>query len=273
MVSDLDGTLLDGNGRLSEETRRALGALRERGIPLIIATGRPLCALPEEVKKEEGIRYLITANGALVYGRGEGRPLFRTGLSRNLRRELVQAARDTGACCEVFLEGQAYIDSRVLEQAAQWNYQPRTIGSLQRTRKSCRDLERLMLEAEGAEALDFFARDPEHKRRIWKRVSEIPGLYLTSSVPHLVETAAEGTNKARALAWVLEKLEISPSEAAAFGDGDNDVELLQACGLGIAMENASAACRAAADRIAAGNQEDGVAREIWKLLEGEVRWQ
>lgn len=268
VVSDLDGTLLDGNGSLSPETRRVLRILRERGIPVIVATGRPLCALPEQVQKEEGIPYLITANGAQVYARGEEKVLYETGLSYEIRQQLFNAARETDAYCEAFLQGQAYLDSRVLDRAEEWNYGPRVIRYLQSTRRTCQDLESLVLEAEQVEALDFFARDPEHKSRIWERVSRISGLYVTSSVPHLVEVAAEGTNKAQALKWVLEKLHISSQETIAFGDGDNDVELLQICGLGIAMENGSHACRAAADRIAAGNQEDGFAREIGKLLEG-----
>ena len=104
---------------------------------------------------------------------------------------------------------------------------------------------------------------------MWKVLEkEVEDIYITSSVPQLLEIAYKEAGKAPAVQFLLERLGISRCELAAFGDGDNDCALLEYAGLGIAVENACKSCLAAADRVTASNDKDGVAIEIEKFLEG-----
>ncbi len=84
-------------------------------------------------------------------------------------------------------------------------------------------------------------------------------------MPGLLEVIAKGVNKCAALARVAEGLGVSAPQVAAFGDEHNDKEMLAWAGLGVAMGNASAPAREAADFVTSSNDDDGVARvlETW----------
>jgi 5-amino-6-(5-phospho-D-ribitylamino)uracil phosphatase len=88
----------------------------------------------------------------------------------------------------------------------------------------------------------------------------------TFSKPNYLEIIPIGVNKANALAEVARELKIEPLQVAAIGDGLNDVEMLREAGIGIAMGNASAEVKSAADWVTGTNDEDGVAQAVQALL-------
>lgn len=92
-----------------------------------------------------------------------------------------------------------------------------------------------------------------------RELETFEGLYVTSSVPRYVEISHGSVCKRSALEWLAEKLDISQEQIAAFGDGENDLEMLQYAGFGVAMGNAVTLLKQAADFIAPSCNEDGVA--------------
>ena len=92
------------------------------------------------------------------------------------------------------------------------------------------------------------------------------GIYVTTSDSRLIEVADERAGKHRAMTYLAKRLHIPAEGTAAFGDGDNDAEMLKAAGVGIAMENATALCREAADYVTLSHEKDGVAWGIRKIL-------
>ena len=94
----------------------------------------------------------------------------------------------------------------------------------------------------------------------------MPDIYITSSVRQLIEISHRDTGKHSGVRFVAERLRLSPADIAAFGDGDNDADMLSYVGCGIAMANASPACLAAADHVTLDHREDGVAHGIYHML-------
>ena len=92
------------------------------------------------------------------------------------------------------------------------------------------------------------------------------GVNFMKSKAHYLEIVAEGVDKGSAINVLAEKLGIPTDEIMAFGDGQNDAAMLEAAGLGVAMENAVAECKAVAKLIAPRNTEDGVAQVIERFL-------
>ncbi|HHY92043.1 MAG TPA: HAD family phosphatase, partial [Firmicutes bacterium] len=125
--------------------------------------------------------------------------------------------------------------------------------------------------AGGISQFDFLG-EPEELAAAHAQVAErlAGAVRTTSSHPNLLEVLASGVSKGRALARLAEHLGIPLAATVAVGDGFNDLEMLQAAGLGVAMANAPAAVRAQADYVTAGNNENGVARLITKLLAGKL---
>ena len=117
------------------------------------------------------------------------------------------------------------------------------------------------------DSLDLIVREEADKQRIWARLEDtVPDIYITSSVRQLIEISHRDAGKHSGVRFVAERLRLSPADIAAFGDGDNDADMLSYVGCGIAMANASPACLAAADHITLDHREDGVAHGIYHML-------
>ena len=94
----------------------------------------------------------------------------------------------------------------------------------------------------------------------------LPEVYITSSAPQLVELAHRDAGKHSGVRFLAEQLGLSPACVAAFGDADNDADMLRYAGVGVAVSNASPACLAAADLVTKLHHEDAVAYAIHELL-------
>ena len=116
------------------------------------------------------------------------------------------------------------------------------------------------------DCLDIVVKSEEKKRDLWKTLRE----NVKDAVPQLLEISHRDSGKDAGIRFLLEYLGLNREGLAAFGDGDNDKELLAYARIGIAMENASPECKRAADWIAPSNDRDGVAWGIEKILRQEL---
>ena len=114
---------------------------------------------------------------------------------------------------------------------------------------------------------DRYWHDPNDRDRIVEAVGAIEGVALTRSYPMNIEVMDKDASKGTALDWLCRHLGIPTSKAVAFGDNFNDIEMLQVAGTGVAMDNAEHETKAAADRVCATNDDDGVALTILELIQ------
>jgi hypothetical protein len=99
-----------------------------------------------------------------------------------------------------------------------------------------------------------------------QKLASIEDVYITTSVPRLIELGHRDCGKHRGLQFLTDYLGIPQADTVAFGNGDNDAEMLEWAGLGVSVENGTPACRAAADCITGNAWESGVAEVLWELL-------
>ena len=111
-------------------------------------------------------------------------------------------------------------------------------------------------------------KDRESKQAVRAKLEAMPEVLVTSSLPWNLELNAAGITKGSGLRNLCQYLGIEAEETMAFGDGENDWPMLEAAGIGVAMENGAPFLKERADRIAASNREDGVAEAIrrWVLI-------
>ena len=114
--------------------------------------------------------------------------------------------------------------------------------------------------------MDIVIDHSVQKKIIRGRLEKLDDIYVTSSVEHYIEVAAGGCSKASALAQLSELLGVRLSETIAFGDAENDLEMILECGIGAAMKNSCPKLIAAADMTAPSNDDDGVASVLENLL-------
>jgi len=265
---DLDRTTLRSDGTLSEENRRALEYAMERGAHVMIASGRAFATLPQDVLNMPGIEYAITSNGAAIYHVPTGKCLRRFLLSPPSVEQILALTREETISYEAFVDGRAYAAADYVRDPVKYGATPAAISYVQRTRQMEEDiLGFIAAHIHELDSLDLVVRNEADKNRIWSYLRKnVAGVYITSSVSQLLEISHRDAGKHSGVQYILERLKLPREAVAAFGDGDNDADMLAYAGCGIAVANASPACLAAADFVTKTNDEDGVAYAIYQIL-------
>jgi len=266
---DLDRTTLNAQGQLSDENRRALEYAISQGVHIVIASGRPLAALPEDVLSVPGIEYAITSNGAAVYHLPSKTRLAHFPMDPRMVERLLRLTAHLPYVYETFLDGQAYAGADFLADPTAYGAPENAIPYLRRTRKPAENIVEFIRDhMDRLDSMDLIidGQETNDRLRVWLQ-SQLPDCYITTSVPHLLEFSHKNCGKHSGVRVVAEALGLSPAQIAAFGDGDNDVDMLRFVGCGIAVANASPACLAAADRVTLSYDQNGVALGIYQLLQ------
>ena len=213
------------------------------------------------------IRYIITSNGTGIYQMPEEKRIYTNAMSReNLERLLPLL--DTFSCpIEAYIDGIAYASADYVENPEAFHLPPRSCAYVQATRRPCPDMGQLIRSSSApVEGISAVLTAPEARAALREAAGKIPDLYVTSSAPHFIEFAAGSASKESALRVLTQLLGITSAQVMAFGDAENDAEMLSFAGIGVAMGNAAEILKQIADMVTASNAEDGVAQTIEKLL-------
>jgi hydroxymethylpyrimidine pyrophosphatase-like HAD family hydrolase len=260
VATDLDGTLVHSDGSVTARTRAALVAAEEAGVQVVFVTGRPLRWAEEVFEHVGGHGLAIVSNGALVWDVARAaRHLVRAiepGTGVEAARRLRAAVPDTTFAVET-LAGIA-LEPEFLER------HPVPDGAVRGPIEQifARPAVKLLARHEALAPQEF-----------WDRAEEAVGdlVEITwSSTTSLLEISATGVTKASTLALLCAERGISAEEVLALGDMPNDIPMLVWAGTSYAMANAHPTVLAAADHVAAANDDDGVAQVIESLLDSRV---
>ena len=270
---DLDGTVLDAEKKVTERTLAALEASAESGIWVVPATGRILKGMPEEILKLGWIRYMILANGATVWDRGAESCLYRAEISAETGLEVFRWLDGFPVIYDCYQDNQGWMTASMWENAEAYAPSPFYLQHIRTLRRPVPDLkEHIRRSGTSLQKIQAFCRTTETQRELIGRTAErFPQLAVSTSVARNVEINDGRANKGAALTALAERLGIPMGKVAAFGDGTNDLSMIRAAGMGVAMGNAAEEVKAAADRVTAGNGEDGVGIAV-ETLTKEKYW-
>ena len=265
---DLDRTTLNAQGRLSDGNRKALSHAIEQGVHIVIASGRSFHTLPKDVLSVPGIEYAITSNGAAIYDIPTGKCLHEYKMTKTSVSDILAVSSSYPVALEAFINGTAYAEADYVSNPAGFGAAPQAIPYIQDTRNPIHQMPVfLRRHQEQIDSIDVVVGNPLTKEEIWTKLAQTSkDIYITSSVSQLIEISHKDAGKHSGLRFIRDYLHLTPEQTAAFGDGDNDVDLLNAAGIGIAMENASPKCKAAADAVTLHHNLDGVAWGIRHIL-------
>lgn len=267
---DLDDTTLRSDASLSEGTELAIKTAIDCGICVVIASGRAYSSLPRSVTQINGIDYAVCSNGAAVHTVADGKRLFGFTLSPESVRQIL--AIFEGELFEAFVEGRPYCDSCYYDAPLRYGCSPAYVDYVRTTRQPVADMRKFMLDnISSLDSVDVLCQSPERKTALWERTLMLNNVFVTSSSPRLIEISDARAGKGKSLIRLAELLGIAPEDIAAFGNGDNDAEMLKLSGLGVAVCNASDECKAAADIVCKSNDEDGVAKTIEKIINSKYK--
>ena len=268
---DLDGTLLDDQKRLPPENRAALQAAWDAGILLVPATGRILKALPDWFTELGLFRYFIFANGAEIYDLQEEKSLHRACIAPALAAETCRYMDELPVLYDCYRDGRGYMTAWMYEKAPEYfGAEPEILKLVKSLRKPVPELKEDILRVNRPlDKLQMYFRPEnmdERERQLKALPERFPELKASSSLKNNIEINSAAAGKGKALRRLCELLNLRPEESAAFGDGLNDLEMLEAAGCGCAMANAAPAVKASADKVVESNLDAGVGNEIFRML-------
>ena len=269
LALDLDGTLLDPSGEISDAARAAIGRALRSGLRIVLCTGRRFrSTLP--IARELGLPGPVVAhNGALVKDAWTGRTQAATYLPAALHPEILGALRPHGPPL-VYVDG--WPDEDILTEP-RGPMHPAQVEYLEQHAEHCRFVaslgaaqrEDVLMMSVMADLATLALAETRALGALGSRV-RTHRLENRGSRSHILEILAPGTGKWTALRRVAEAEGIADDEIAAVGDDLNDLDLVSHAALGIAMGNAAEDVRAAADLVVAGHDRDGVAEAIEVVL-------
>lgn len=264
ILTDLDGTLLDDQKRLSSANRAALERAASQGAQVVAATGRFYKGLPQELKDLPFLRYFILMNGAKVWDRETDRTLYRAEIDLDTAFRVLDLVEDLDATVDCYQNDNGLMPRRYYDHLDYFIPNPISQRMVRAMRQPVDDL-RAAIRAGGGtvQKLQCYFPHLELRPQVMELLTrEVPQLVQSISMPTNLELNAPAATKGAALLALCRTLDLEPADAIAFGDGTNDLSMLQAAGIGVAMANGNPDVLAAADLIAPCNTEDGVAQVL-----------
>ena len=261
---DLDGTLLDSGKNLSAVNRSALASAAEKGIHVVPTTGRFFGGMPESIRALPFVRYAITVNGAQVYDRATDAAIVREELPLATALAIMRYLDGFDVIYDCYQDNWGRMTAAMQERAADYAPDAHYLKMIRELRKPYPDL-KAHLEEEGRDVqkIMLFARDLSVRAQIADGLkARFPELAVSASTFNNLELNSANAHKGLALKRFAEHLGLGLENCMAFGDGANDLTMIQAAGIGVAMSNACPEVLAAADYVTLSNDEDGVAAAL-----------
>lgn len=269
IATDLDGTLLDDKKHVPEQNMQALQECAARGIEIVLATGRTVQGIPEVLKCLPGVRYVITTNGAVVADLKEGCTIDSCRMSAGKAAEVMSLAAESpyDVMYDVYIDGQGFTMEPFFSELRRYVKTEGMEALVKKTRVVVPDtIKYVMDQGRDVDKINLFFVNMEDKERMRQKLKEVEGILVSSSIPNNLEINADGADKGGALLRLASYLNMEAAETMAFGDGENDLSMMEKAGVGVAMENGEASVRKAADYVTLTNEEAGVAAAIEKFI-------
>lgn len=264
---DLDGTLLNSQKRLSERNENALRECIRRGIEIVPCTGRIWKGIPDFIREFSGVRYAITVNGAAIVDIRTEKEIDQRKFCAAQAVEILELARSFDTMYDTYIEGQGYGEERFMSCMERYGIPPVVQNMVRDTRIIVPDVvEKVRREQQQVEKINYFFSDMEERARARAALLQRDDVIVSSSFSFNLEINAVGATKGEGILRLADWLGIEPEATMGFGDGENDLSMMQKAGFGVAMENGEDIIKKAADYVTACNDEDGVALAIEKFV-------
>ncbi len=264
LVLDIDGTLLDKNGVISAEDRNALARVGDLGLPVSLATGRVATACAKIISQLSLDSYHIFFDGALISAPDHGKEIYVQPLDEMVVAPAVEFAHLNGINIEFYSADHYFVgqETWASDIRRDFYHTPPTVVDI----STLWQQERII---KGTLTL----RSPQEKARaelLYLQFKDSLSFSLTKTPAYpevdFINVLAPGVSKGRALSVLASHLGIALTEIMAVGDGPNDISLLAAAGLAVAMGGAPDALNAVADYITLDVDHHGLAEAIKRFL-------
>jgi Cof subfamily protein (haloacid dehalogenase superfamily) len=258
VVADLDGTVRSRALGITPGVRAAVAAAQARGVRVCIATGRMWPSAAPWVKRVGADAPAILSHGGQVLDFASGRVLYERRLDRTLARRALEIVRQEPAVqIHLYLHDRVYVerpDPLTEAYAADDGVKVDLVPALES-----------LLDEDPYKLLIIGAPDRVEALGHAVRATGLP-VHVVQSEPEYLEILPAGVSKGAALGAMLDGLGIPATQVVAVGDNWNDLEMIEAAGLGVAMGHAPAGVRARADHVVGTSEEEGFRQVLERFV-------
>lgn len=265
---DLDGTLFDNNSKISKKNLETIRAITDKGVHVVISTGRPFEGIPFDQIKDTGIAYAITANGSAIYEIASGRCLYENAMDEELVTPIINFLLTRDIHMDAFIGGKGYTPIQCVSTAQKLTVPASIKKYITTTRTRLDNILQFIHDNQlkvQKMTLNFYPdKDGTliDRERVRRYLTSNPDIATVCGGYNNLEFTRKDADKGVGLRRLAELLDIDPAQTMAIGDTENDLAIIEAAGIGVAMGNATDAVKSKADYVTTSNTEDGVAFAI-----------
>jgi len=260
IVTDLDGTLFNSQHQLSERTEKALKAAIEKGVKVVLATGKTRTSGLDVIQRLNLDTPGIYLQGLAIYN-ADGTMRWQQTLDPKVARTAINAGEDRGFTMVAYSGTRVLCRARNRDTDELMKYHegaPEAVGPLQNLLDTLPINKVLAIKLAQPRAVTALR---------WQIGTQINGTgKLVQALDDMLEILPPGGSKGAALKMLLKDMKIPAEQVLAIGDGENDIEMIQLAGIGVAVGNAHQKLKDAANHVVASNDEDGVAEAVERFV-------
>ena len=283
---DLDGTMLNSYGEITEHTRRVLKQTSQKGIEVVIASGRSIDSIKSIAEDIESSKYIIAGNGAVVYDRKNDKILYEKYIQKSKALEIIKLCEENSIFYNV------YTNKSIIAEELRYNvlYYYKENQKKEENRKThitiVDSIKKYIEEMKDEKIMKIFVSDITKSvfNSILKKFSNLEGLETlkvyhmskkvikqgTIDIPiqyYYTEISKKNVDKWYAIEFIMNKLGIKREEVMTIGDNMNDKKMTQESGLGVIMKGSAPDVAEIADYITDDNNNEGVSNAIEKFID------
>jgi hypothetical protein len=258
LVLDMDDTLLNDDHEISIENKEMLAKAKEKGVLVILASGRPTPAMIEYAK-ELGLEdsYMISYNGAVITNLKENEIIFEQMLTQAQIHELYDYSVQNKTHIITYLNGKVVSETDSEYIAVELN-----ITGLQHDK-----VLDFKAAVQSSAVKCILLEEPTYLKKVEQHLKvAMPHLSVCMSKPFFLEVAQNGIDKGASVKFLADKLNILQAEIIAVGNAGNDLSMIEYAGLGVWVDNVEPNLRDKANVIVASNNNHGVAEVVRRFI-------
>ena len=265
---DLDGTLLNSNKELTPGNYAALDKAAAAGIEIVPTTGRFYGGMPEAIRNLPFVHYAITINGAQVYDIRKDCAVARAELPVKLAVEIMAYLDTLPVIYDCYMDNWGWMTRSMWEKAEEFAPNEHYLKMIRELRQPVPELKtHLVKTGHDVQKVQLFAKDMNLHRELMRTLpNRFVQTAISTSAGNNIEINDRHANKGEAIGQLAAYLGCDISQTMSFGDGLNDLSMIRAAGVGVAMANACGEVLAAADEMTLDCDHDGVAAGIEKFV-------
>lgn len=262
---DMDGTLLNSKGLVSDRTRQAIYDASKKGVYVVLATGRILKSAINQSIELNLNRPIISSNGAIIVDEKKN-VIYERPMKFDAVEKIIKLGQSENIYYHFYNEDSFYANTYIEEVLNFYNTKD--------SKKNGREIKVNIFQDpkeiadNGVNVYKFLFIDDNRSKldSLKEKLISVENISVCSSWTNNLEVMDSEVSKGKGLEYLCNRLNIASNQVIAIGDNENDISMIEYAGLGVAMGNGVEKTKSVADLIGKTNDEDGVAKIIEKYI-------